>query len=89
MEVWSERGLFWEGIEGNNLETETRYMVSTSSYSSPYPHPLQVHSVRGVGEKIATDQTVERAVASVIRFPLEQKGDGIIQTRGQNNRRFC
>lgn len=59
-------------------------MVSTSSYSSPRPHPLQVHSVRGVGEKTATDQTVERAVSSAIVFPLEQKGDRIIQTRGQN-----
>lgn len=61
--------------------------MSTSFYSSPLPPPLlpvQVHSVRGVGEKTATDQTVETAVASAIRFPLEQKGEGIIQTRGQN-----
>lgn len=57
-------------------------MVSTS-YSSPCPPP-QVHSVRAVGEKTATDQTVGRAVTSAIRFPLEQKGEGIIQTRDQN-----
>lgn len=70
-----ERGITWKQKEG------TRWVPPSST-----PRPS---SITGVGEKTTTDRTVERAVASAVRFQLEQRGEGTIQTRGWRYRGFC